>query len=297
MSGKIRIPGLYEFLQEAELQHYHNSIKNILQVQNVPQIKYVVEDDLRNIGMSKPECRRLKTFYHKYCPGNYASKIKKFLGRKEENREEVVGSRATIKVPSQHVIQAEAIQIYKELGQGEFGVVQQGVWTDEEGIRHQVAVKCLSKERMQNNTLEFMKEYEMMQAIDHNNIVRLYGVILDAAQIMLITELAPLRSLLECLRETSLRSTFTVPCLASFSHQICQGMAYLESRRLIHRDLAARNILIAKGGVAKVADFGLARYIDIAIYLLTSKSICLFKQIDLAKRWFVVILFYSLMFY
>ena len=53
----------------------------------------------------------------------------------------------------------------------------------------QVAVKCLSKERMQNNTLEFMKEYEIMQSIDHNHIVRLYGVILDAAQIMLITEL------------------------------------------------------------------------------------------------------------
>ena len=269
MSGKIRIPGLYEFLQEAELEHYHNSIKNILQVQNVPQIKYVVEEDLRNIGMSKPECRRLKTYYSKYCPGNYASKIKKFLGRKEENKDEYLlgkdglGSRGSIKVPSQHVIQAEAIQIYKELGQGEFGVVQQGVWTDEEGVRHQVAVKCLSKERMQNNTLEFMKEYEIMQAIDHNNIVRLYGVILDAAQIMLITELAPLRSLLECLRETSLRTTFTVPCLSLFSRQICEGMAYLESRRLIHRDLAARNILVFSKETVKISDFGLSRALGV----------------------------------
>ena len=269
MSGKIRLPALYEFLQEAELQHYHNSIKNILQVQNVSQIKYVVEEDLRNIGMSKPECRRLKTYYNKYCPGNYASKIKKFLGRKEESKDEFLlgkeglGTRASIKVPSQHVIQAEAIQIYKELGQGEFGVVQQGVWTDEEGVRHQVAVKCLSKERMQNNTLEFMKEYEMMQAIDHNNIVRLYGVILDAAQIMLITELAPLRSLLECLRETSLRTTFTVPCLSRFSHQICEGMAYLESKRLIHRDLAARNILVFSKDTVKISDFGLSRALGV----------------------------------
>ena len=45
-----------------------------------------------------------------------------------------------------------------------------------------------------------MKEYEIMQSIDHANIVRLYGVVLDAEQIMLITELAPLRSLLECLK-------------------------------------------------------------------------------------------------
>jgi hypothetical protein len=46
---------------------------------------------------------------------------------------------------------------------------------------------------MQNNTLEFMKEYDMMQSIDHEHIVRLYGVVLDNSQIMLITELAPLR--------------------------------------------------------------------------------------------------------
>ena len=80
---------------------------------------------------------------------------------------------------------------------------------------------------MQNNTLEFMKEYEIMQSIDHANIVRLYGVVLDGEQIMLITELAPLRSLLECLKEPSLRSIFTVPCLANFAAQICSGMQYL----------------------------------------------------------------------
>eukprot|EP00092_Neocalanus_flemingeri_P101629 GFUD01129951.1.p1 GENE.GFUD01129951.1~~GFUD01129951.1.p1 ORF type:complete len:1100 (+),score=246.67 GFUD01129951.1:50-3349(+) len=270
MSGKLRTPGLYEFLQEAELQHYFNGLKNILQVQNVPQLKYVVEEDLRNIGMSKPECRRLKTFFNKYCPGNYASKLRKFLGRKEDGKEEfllgeeaALGSRSAIKVPSQHVIQADAISIYKELGQGEFGIVQQGVWTDDDGMRHQVAVKCLSKERMQNNTLEFMKEYEIMQAIDHKHIVRLYGVILDAAQIMLITELAPLRSLLECLKESSLRTTFTVSCLGSFSQQICQGMMYLESKRLIHRDLAARNILVYSKDTVKISDFGLSRALGV----------------------------------
>ena len=269
MSSKQKPPGLYDFLREAELENYHNTLKNILQIQNVPQLKYVMEDDLRNIGMSKPECRRLKTYYNKYCPGNYASKIKKFLGRKDDPREEFslgkdsLRSRSQIKVPSQHVIHADSIQVYKELGQGEFGVVQQGVWTDDEGMRHQVAVKCLSKERMQNNTIEFMKEYDIMQAIDHKSIVRLYGVILDAAQIMLITELAPLRSLLECLRETSLRSTFTVPCLANFSHQICQGMSYLESQRLIHRDLAARNILVFSKDTVKISDFGLSRALGV----------------------------------
>jgi hypothetical protein len=90
MAGKARVPGLYEFLQEAELQQYFNGLKNILQVQNVAQLKYVLEEDLRNIGMTKPECRRLKTFFNKYTPGNYANKLRRFLGRKEEGREETL---------------------------------------------------------------------------------------------------------------------------------------------------------------------------------------------------------------
>lgn len=280
--------GLFEFLEEAELQQYYNSFKNILQVQNVQQLKYVVEDDLFNIGMSKPEARRLRTYFYKACPQNYASKLKKFLRpRKDDGKHELLlgeedhqfafkdrrhsialggtnrqGS-STVRVPSQHVIPAEAIAVHKELGAGEFGVVQQGVWTDEDQMRHQVAVKCLSKEKMQNNTLAFMKEYEIMQAIDHPHVVRLYGVVLDAAQIMLITELASLRSLLECLKEPALRSTFTVPCLTSFAQQICEGMQYLEAKRLIHRDLAARNILVFSKNVVKVSDFGLSRALGV----------------------------------
>ena len=40
-----------------------------------------------------------------------------------------------VRVPSKHIIPADAIVINKELGVGEFGVVQQGVWTNEEGER------------------------------------------------------------------------------------------------------------------------------------------------------------------
>jgi len=262
-------PGLYEFLQESELIHYYTAFKNILQVHNVGQLKYVTDDDLSNIGMSRPECRRLKTFFNKYCPVNYATKLRRLLGRKEEGKEECLlgeemnTSKGAIKVPSQHVIHADSIVVYKELGEGEFGIVQQGVWTDDDGMRHQVAVKCLSKKRMQNNTVEFMKEYDIMQTIDHNNIVRLYGVVLDSAQIMLITELAPLRSLLECLKETSLRTTFTTGCLAEFCQQICCGMTYLENKRLIHRDLAARNILVYSKNLVKISDFGLSRALGV----------------------------------
>ena len=50
-----------------------------------------------------------------------------------------------------------------------------------------------------------------------------------------VTELAPLRSLLECLKEPNLRASFPVLTLCGFAIQICDGMQYLESKRLIHR--------------------------------------------------------------
>ncbi len=59
-----------------------------------------------------------------------------------------------------------------------------------------------------------------------------------------VNELAPLRSLLECVREPSLRGSFPVLRLCDYVEQICAGMEYLEANRLIHRDLAARNILV-----------------------------------------------------
>ncbi|XP_046652229.1 activated Cdc42 kinase-like isoform X3 [Daphnia pulicaria] len=265
-------PGLYEFLIEAELQQYYSTIKNDLKVNNVHQLKYATDEDFLQVGLSRPEVRRLRKIFHKHCPQNYLYKFKNIIKAKKEDGASMAillpddGSKDRsyqLKVPSKHIIPAEAIIVNKELGVGEFGIVQQGVWTNEDGDRIQVAIKCLSKERMQNNPMEFLKEAAIMHTIDHEHIVRLYGVVLDTNSLMLVTELAPLRSLLECLKEPALRPSFPVPSLCDFSIQICDGMQYLESKRLIHRDLAARNILVFTKNKIKISDFGLSRALGV----------------------------------
>ncbi|XP_034131033.1 activated Cdc42 kinase-like isoform X1 [Drosophila guanche] len=276
---------LYEFLTESELQQYYNAVKNELKITNAAQFKYAADEDLRFIGLSRPEIRRLRKYYEKHFPHSYLSKIKRLLQapttmvRREDSAGAAQvspdgspatslaaknGSTSPSKVPNnKHIIPADSISVNKQLGTGEFGIVQQGVWTNG-SERIQVAIKCLCRERMQSNPMEFLKEAAIMHSIEHENIVRLYGVVLATDSLMLVTELAHLRSLLECLKDSGLRVSFlTIPTLCEFALQICNGMRYLEQKRLIHRDLAARNILVFSKDKVKISDFGLSRALGV----------------------------------
>ncbi|XP_053674184.1 uncharacterized protein LOC128724484 [Anopheles nili] len=275
-----KVPDLYEFLTEAELQQYYNSLKNELKITNVTHLKYTTDEDLRQVsGLSRPEIRRLRKYYEKYYPHGYLNKIRRLLQtpRRDDSNflscvpapsyggaEAMTSNSSPNKIPNnKHIIPPDAICVNKQLGTGEFGIVQQGVWTNG-SERIQVAIKCLCRERMQSNPMEFLKEAAMMHSIEHENIVRLYGVVLDTESLMLVTELAHLRSLLECLKDPGLRVSFlTVPTLCEFSLQICTGMMYLESKRFIHRDLAARNILVFNKNKVKISDFGLSRALGV----------------------------------
>ncbi|XP_052227746.1 activated Cdc42 kinase-like isoform X2 [Dreissena polymorpha] len=264
---------LRDFLLEAELEHYLSAFRNELKIASVPQIKYVAEEDLQSIGMTKPEMRRLKKFFKKECPQGKLEKFKRAL--LDRANLTVSPSTRTLSPSSDHrisrpisyirptgkqIISSDLIEVKRTLGEGEFGVVQEGVWTTEAGEKVEVALKCLSRDRMENGTQEFLKEAGLMQTIDHGHIVRMYGVVLDKENsLMLVTELAPLRSFLECLKDPTQRQHLTLARLCDFTQQISDGMAYLESKRLIHRDLAARNILMFSHTTVKISDFGLSR--------------------------------------
>lgn len=59
--------------------------------------------------------------------------------KKEENGQSLMAAmlsdetldKPPVKVPNKHIIPADSILVNKELGTGEFGVVQQGVWTND----------------------------------------------------------------------------------------------------------------------------------------------------------------------
>lgn len=117
------------------------NLRNDLKVTNVSHLKYASDEDLKQLGLSRPEIRRLRKFYEKYYPNGYLSKIKRLL--QNPRRDEICSSNSNIstdlitspsspgRIPNnKHIIPADAICVNKQLGVGEFGIVQQGVWTN-----------------------------------------------------------------------------------------------------------------------------------------------------------------------
>ncbi|XP_014004658.1 megakaryocyte-associated tyrosine-protein kinase isoform X2 [Salmo salar] len=137
----------------------------------------------------------------------------------------------------------------ESIGEGEFGAVFEGDY-----IGQKVAVKNI---KCDVTAQAFLEETTVMTKLQHKNLVRLLGVIVDNG-LHIVTELMAKGNLVNFLR-TRGRFVISTGQLLRFALDVCEGMEYLESKRLVHRDLAARNILVSNEGVAKVSDFGLTK--------------------------------------
>lgn len=147
------------------------------------------------------------------------------------------------------------------LGMGAFGRVFKGVWIPEnENVKIPVAIKVLTEMSGAQSSKEFLDEAYIMASVEHPNLLKLLAVCMTS-QMMLITQLMPLGSLLDYVRSN--RDKIGSKALLNWSTQIARGMAYLEERRLVHRDLAARNVLVQTPSMVKITDFGLAKLLDV----------------------------------
>lgn len=63
-----------------------------------------------------------------------------------------------------------------------------------------------------------------------------------------------------------------------FMMQLCDGVKYCHSRRVLHRDLKPQNLLIDKEGNLKLADFGLARAFGVPLRTYTHEVVTLWYR-------------------
>ncbi|XP_073256412.1 tyrosine kinase receptor Cad96Ca-like [Porites lutea] len=186
--------------------------------------------------------------------------------------------------PSRWEVSSKQIDLQNILGSGSFGEVWKARATGLKGIpgATTVAVKKLKHNSSGTERESLEKEIELGISLGgdrHPNIVNFLGHVSNFGPMMLILEYVPYGDLLGYLRNSRgmedkyynspecCQKEVTSYDLLSFAQQIASGMSFLASKNILHRDLAARNVLVGKGMICKIADFGLALIRDKYQYL------------------------------
>ncbi|PHT77527.1 putative LRR receptor-like serine/threonine-protein kinase [Capsicum annuum] len=147
-----------------------------------------------------------------------------------------------------------------KLGEGGFGPVYKAIYFFHMKV---VAVKQLSVASHQGKS-QFVSEIATISAVQHRNLVKLYGCCIEGDRRLLVYEYLENKSRDQALFE---KGSLYLDWPTRF--QIClgvaKGLAYLheESRvRIVHRDVKASNILLDADLNPKISDFGLAKLYD-----------------------------------
>eukprot|EP01130_Rhizamoeba_saxonica_P017473 TRINITY_DN8480_c0_g1_i1.p1 TRINITY_DN8480_c0_g1~~TRINITY_DN8480_c0_g1_i1.p1 ORF type:complete len:1015 (-),score=236.17 TRINITY_DN8480_c0_g1_i1:28-3072(-) len=156
-------------------------------------------------------------------------------------------------------IDEHELEYGRKLGQGTFAIVYEGTYREQT-----VAIKVFSESSLAFRLEDFFKEVAIMCILSHPHILHFEGACIerkrDAESVfMIVTEIMQRGSLKDMIANGPL----PIEKVLKYGVHISRAMVYIHNVDIIHRDLKCDNVLINDDDVAKVADLGLAREIDI----------------------------------
>ena len=153
-----------------------------------------------------------------------------------------------------HIV-ANRYRLREQIGRGGMGVVWRA---RDERLGRDVALKVLHPWIADDPELRerFEREAAALARLEHPNVVRLYDVLENDGQTVLVLELVDGVSLDRLIAGRSLDWDET----RRYGAPVAAALAHAHTRGVVHRDLTPANVLVERGtGRVVVTDFGLAR--------------------------------------
>jgi eukaryotic-like serine/threonine-protein kinase len=146
--------------------------------------------------------------------------------------------------------------ILRELGRGAMGVVYLASRRDDGSV---VALKTIIPEAAgtEAQVERFLREARTLEALDHPNIVAFRAM--GEAEGRLYFAMDYVRGIDASMLVKDVGGPLPVGRALSIGRQLLDGLAHAHALGFVHRDIKPSNLLVAEGGVAKLADFGLAK--------------------------------------
>ncbi|HEU5180548.1 MAG TPA: serine/threonine-protein kinase [Candidatus Polarisedimenticolia bacterium] len=153
-------------------------------------------------------------------------------------------------------------EVLREIGKGAMGVVY---LAHDPRIDRKIAIKMIqippgvSEEEAREARHRFVREAQAAGKLAHPNIITIYDVVEDPQRTYIAMEYIDGVTLETFTKPGSLLPLATV---LSVITQACSALDYAHKSQVIHRDIKPANLMLMKGDLLKVTDFGLAKKPD-----------------------------------
>ncbi|MFQ9908267.1 MAG: Stk1 family PASTA domain-containing Ser/Thr kinase [Acutalibacter sp.] len=135
-----------------------------------------------------------------------------------------------------------------------------------------VAIKILKEEFSNNSDFlrRFRNESKAIAVLNHPNIVKVYDVSFGDQIQYIVMEFIDGITLKEYIEQ---EGTIRWQEAVHFTTQILMALECAHEKGIIHRDIKPQNIMLLQDGSIKVADFGIARFLQSETQTMTDKAI------------------------
>ncbi len=150
-------------------------------------------------------------------------------------------------------------QILEKLGGGGMGVVFKA---EDTRLKRIVALKFLPPDLSRDDEAKerFVNEAQAASALDHPNICTIYEID-ETEDGRLFIAMAYYEGETLKKKVCPAEAGFSVESVLDITIQISQGLAKAHKHGIVHRDIKPANVIITKGGIVKIIDFGLAKLV------------------------------------